>query len=166
MSLALSLDPAHCLKLFTGSNGANEWNVYVDAFCKAEKVILAGDPDSAGRLLVFNANQATWNDLHAAGAASNIQLILRNSLGLSQVQAELATADVVTAVWWADAMAAYSKALAQGQSLEAAGRQVVRDSNLGFNAPWMLLAIWDLTGAPAVQAEFVIVPPKTMAAAG
>ena len=141
MSLALSLDPAHCLKLFTGSNGANEWNVYVDAFCKAEKVILAGDPDSAGRLLVFNANQATWNDLHAAGAASNIQLILRNSLGLSQVQAELATADVVTAVWWADA-----------------GRQVVRDSNLGFNAPWMLLAIWDLTGAPAVQAEFVIVP--------
>jgi hypothetical protein len=165
LSLALALDPPHCRKLFIGPNGPYDWRVYVQALCKAEKVILAGNSSTPWRLLLFNANQDTWNDLHEAGADPNIQRILRN-LKMSQTQAELATPDVVTAVWWADAMAAYAKALANKQSLEAVGKAVVKDSNNGFNEPWMVLAAWDLAGQPAITAEFVNALPVTGMAAG
>jgi hypothetical protein len=57
-------------------------------------------------------------------------------------------------------MAAYAKALANGQSLIAAGKEVVNESNDGYNEPWMILAAWDLAGRPAIQAQFVTSLPE------
>lgn len=164
LSLGLSLDPRQCGQLFAGPNGAYDWNAYIAAFCKAELVILAGDADSAYRLPLFRADQGTWNRLQEAGSPGNVTPILR-SLGMSDTQAQIAFTDVTTAVWWADAMAAYAQALAKGQSLEAAGKEVVKDSNNGYNEPWMVLAAWDLTGKPTIQAQFVTSLPEPAVAA-
>ena len=165
LSLALTLDPVQCRKLFVGPNGAYDWKVYAAAYCSVEKAILAGDHNSAERSLLFNANPRTWGDLHAAGAAPNIERILVR-LGMSEVQARLSVTDVITAVWWADAMAAYAKALDNSKPLEAAGKQVVKNSTIGYSEPWMVLASWKLTGEPAINAELVTSLPKPVLAAG
>jgi hypothetical protein len=164
LSLALCLDPAQCRELFIGQNGAYDWRVYVAGICKAEMVIIAGDASSAYRSLLFNANPATWDDLHEAGAASNMAPILQD-LGMSETQATLAVTDVITAIWWADAMAAYATALEKGQSLEAVGKGVVKSSDNGYNEPWMVLAAWSLAGEPAIRAEFVTSLPEPAVAA-
>ena len=165
LSLALSLAPLQCRKLFVGPNGAYDWKVYAAAYCRAEKVILAGDPDSAERSLLFNADPETWGDLHEAGAVPNIVRILVD-LGMSQTQANLSVTDVITAVWWADAMAAYAKALANSKPLEATGKQVVKNWTIGYSEPWMVLASWNLTGEPTINAELVTSLPKPALGAG
>jgi hypothetical protein len=164
LSLGLGLDPAQCRQLFIGPSGANGWAFYAAKFAEAQKIILANDPDSAGRLMLFNADQETWAGLHEAGAASNMTPILRN-LGMSDAQAQLAVADVITAIWWADAMADYATALAKGQSLESAGKKVVRSSNLGFNEPWMVLAAWQMAGKPPISPQFITSLPAPAAGA-
>ncbi len=164
LSLALSLDPSQCRKLFSGPDGVYDWRTYTAAFCKAQKMILAGDPDSEERSRLFVADQDDWNDLHEAGAAGNIKQIL-TSLGMSDTQAQFSVTDVITAVWWSDAMAAYATAMKKGQSLVPEGKEVVKDANLGFNEPWMVLAAWELTGRPAIKAEFVTALPQPAAAA-
>jgi hypothetical protein len=163
--LGLSLNAEQSRQLFIGLNGPYDWKRYVAEFCDAEKLIIAGDRDNAYRLLLFNADQDEWNDLHEAGSAPNMTRILRN-LGMSDVQAQLASADVITAVWWADAMAAYAKALANGKSLKAAGEQVVKDANNGYNEPWMVLAAWNLTGKLTnIHAAFANALPQAADAA-
>ena len=164
ISIGLSLSPGQCRQLFIGPNGAYDWNHYAAALCAAERVILAGDPDYAYRLPLFNASQDTWNNLHEAGAPSNIMPILKN-LGLSDGQAQLAVTDVITVNWWAAAMAAYAKAVQKGQSLVNAGKDVVKDADIGYNEPWMVLAAWDLTGKPAIQAGFFTSLPDAAVAA-
>ncbi len=164
LSLGLCLSPPQCRELFIGRNGRHDWTVYVSEFCKAEKVIIASDNNSAYRSLLFNARQETWNDLREAGAAPNMTPILQG-LGMSEVQATLAVSDVITVIWWADAMAAYATALEKGQSLEAVGKEVVKKSNDGYNEPWMVLAAWSLAGQPAIKAEFVTSLPESALAA-
>ncbi len=153
ISIGLRLSPDQCRQLFIGPNGAYDWNHYAAALCAAEKAILAGDPDYAYRLPLFSASRDDWNDLREAGASSNITPILKN-LGMSDGHAQLAVTDVITVNWWAGAMAAYAKAVQKSQSLLDAGKDVVKDADIGYNEPWMVLAAWVLTGKPAIQAGF------------
>ncbi|HTX38015.1 MAG TPA: hypothetical protein VME43_23460, partial [Bryobacteraceae bacterium] len=95
-----------------------------------------------------------WQGLREAGDAGNMTPILRG-LGMSDTEVELAVTEAMTAVWWSEAMASYAAALSRGQSLEAAGKNVVQDSNRGYNEPWLVLAAWNLAGQPSLKAEFV-----------
>lgn len=169
--LALNLNPAQCRQLFIGAdNKPHDSSFYVAQFCNAQKTILNGlgnDSASVFRLRLFNADQDTWNNLQEAGAASNIIPILQNDLRMSDAEAALAVTDVITAVWWADAMANYAKALSKGQPLDKVGKDVVKDANLGYNEPWMVLASWSMAGKPPIEAKFIssiTAPPPAMAA--
>jgi hypothetical protein len=153
LSLALSLNPAQCRQLFVGANGANDWDSYVMSFAEAEKIILAGDQENESRLQLFKADQKTWDELREAGAAANMIPMLQD-LGLSESQAQESITDVITGVWWAEAMSAFATALVEGKSLVSVGDAVVKDSNLGYNEPWMILAAWKLAGQPAINPEF------------
>jgi hypothetical protein len=51
-------------------------------------------------------------------------------------------------------MADYAKALAAGQSLVAAGKNVVKDSTLGFDEPWLVLTAWNMLRNPAMESLF------------
>jgi hypothetical protein len=155
--LGLNLTPAQCRQLFLDANGKPyDWMHYVSAMCDAEKIIysgFAGDPENAFYLKLFNADQNTWRALEEAGAAPNMVPILKG-LGMSDVEAQLAITDVVTAIWWSEAMSNYAQALAKGQPLEKVGKQIVKESNLGYNEPWMILTVWSLTGKPPITSEF------------
>jgi hypothetical protein len=155
--LGLNLNPAQCRQLFIGANGQPyNWMHYVNAVSAAEKTIyagLAGDPENQYHLRLFNADQGTWEDLEEAGDAPNMIPILKR-LGMSDVEAELACTDAFTTIWWSEAMADYGGALAKAQPLEAVGRKIVKDSNLGYNEPWMILATWQLANKPPVTADF------------
>jgi hypothetical protein len=164
LSIGLSLDPSQCRQLFIGQNGANGWEYYVMRFCEAERIILADDPGSAGRLMLFNANQGTWANLRDAGAPSNMTPILKN-LGMSEAQAALAVTDVITAIWWSTAMAAYAVALSKNQPLESVGKNMVKNANLGYNEPWMVLAAWGMAGKPRINPEFITSIPAPAAGA-
>lgn len=156
LSLALSLNPAQCRQLFIGGDGKPfDTPVYIQAICEAEKTILAGlanDPEIGYRLRLFNASAHTWQALQDAGAGANFTPILEN-LGLSSSQAQAAYTDVITTIWWSTAMADYAKALSKNQSLEGPGKEVVKDSNRGYDEPWMILAAWNLAGKPAAHAQ-------------
>jgi hypothetical protein len=75
-------------------------------------------------------------------------------LGMTDTEAKLAVADALTAVWWAEAMASYAAALAKGKPPESAGKELVEDSNRGYNEPWMALAAWNIAGRPAIRSAF------------
>jgi hypothetical protein len=168
--LALNLTPSQCKQLFIGAdNEPHDSSFYIAQLCTAQKTILNGlgnDGVSANRLRLFNADQDTWNNLQEAGAPPNITRILQNDLGMSDAQAKFALTDVITAVWWAHAMAAYAKALSKGQPLDKVGKAVVQDANLGYNEPWMVLASWKMAGQPAIEAKFIssIGAPPALAA--
>jgi hypothetical protein len=167
LSLGLSLNPAQCRSLFIGPDGPYDYHAYIAALCAAEQTILRGDPydNSPARFRLFSADQKAWDDLAEAGAPENIALVLRD-LGFDNASQALLVTDVITAVWWATAMADYAKALAKGQSLEGVGAEVVKDANLGYNEPWMVLAAWDLAGRPAtVTARFFTSLPAVAGAA-
>jgi len=161
--LGLSVKPAQCKQLFLDANGEpHGFMFYVNAMCAAEKTIyagLGGDPENAFYLKLFNADQDTWEALHEAGAAPNIIRILKG-LGMSDIEAELATVDVITAVWWSDAMAKYAAALARGKSLISAGKEVATDANLGYNEPWNILTTWTLAGKPSITSKFLTSLPQ------
>ena len=156
--LGLCLDPGQCRQLFIGNNGAPyQWASYILQLCQAERTIFAGladDEESSYRLKLFNAGMEAWQGLREAGDAGNMTPILRG-LGMSDTEVELAVTEAMTAVWWSEAMASYAAALSRGQSLEAAGKNVVQDSNRGYNEPWLVLAAWNLAGQPSLKAEFV-----------
>lgn len=153
----LSLSPQKCRQLFIdGNNQPYDWMHYVNAICNVEKAIYSGldaDPENSYHLKLFEAGQITWKALQDAGTASNMIPILKN-LGMSETEAQLAITDVITAIWWSLAMADYAAALAKGKSLGDVGKEVVKDANLGYNEPWMILTTWDLTGRPAITVDF------------
>jgi hypothetical protein len=155
--LDLSLDPTQCRRLFVDAKGkGRDWVFYIGEICDAEKTILAGldgDPESAYRWRLFNAHQETWKSLQEAGTGSNMTPTLRK-LGMTDTEAKLAVADALTAVWWAEAMASYAAALAKGKPPESAGKELVEDSNRGYNEPWMALAAWNIAGRPAIRSAF------------
>ncbi len=158
LSLGLCLDPGQCRQLYIGNNGQPyQWASYILQVCEAERTIFSGldeDPESAWRLKLFNADLGAWQGLRDAGDAANMTPILQ-SLGMSDAEVELAVTEAMTAVWWAGAMASYAAALSKGQSLEAVGKDVVKDANRGYNEPWLVLAAWNLAGQPSLKAEFV-----------
>jgi hypothetical protein len=168
--LGLNLQPAQCRRLFLGAdNQPYDSGFYIGQLCAAQMTILNGLGNEGGaayRLKVFHAGEDTWNDLHEAGSPPNISRTLRDRLGMSDAEATLAVTDVITALWWADAMSEYAQALAKGQPLEKAGKDMVKDANLGYNEPWMVLASWNLAGRPSMEAKFIssIASPPALAA--
>jgi hypothetical protein len=161
--LGLNLDPAQCRELFLDANGkSHDWTYYLEAMCAAERVIYAGladDAENGYHLRLFNADPDTWAALQEAGSAPNTKRILKD-LGMSDAEAELAVTDAFTAIWWSEAMADYSKALAKHQSLTSVGKEVVKESNLGYNEPWMILTTWNLAGKPTITASFISSLPQ------
>jgi hypothetical protein len=161
--LGLTLNPAQCKQLFLDANGKSHgWVYYLDAMCAAERAIYAGladDPENAYHLKLFNADRDTWNDLQDAGDVPNMKPILEG-LGMSDVEVELAATDVFTAIWWSEAMANYSTALAKRESLASVGKEVVKDANLGYNEPWMILTTWNLAGKPPIASNFISSLPQ------
>ena len=153
----LSLNPEKCRQLFVdGNNKPYDWLHYITAMCNVEKAIYSGldtDPENSYHLKLFRTGQNIWEELQRAGAASNMTPILRK-LGMSETEAQLAITDAITAIWWSGAMADYAAALAKGGSLEAVGKKLVKDSNLGYNEPWMILTTWDLADRPTITADF------------
>jgi hypothetical protein len=161
--LGLNLNPTQCRQLFLdASSKPHDFMYYIDAMCAAEKMIyagLAGDPENAYHLKLFNADRDHWEALQEAGNVPNMKPILED-LGMSDVEIQLAATDAFTAIWWSEAMANYAKALAKGQSLVSIGKEVVKDSNLGYNEPWMILTTWNLAGKPTITSDFISSLPQ------
>jgi len=155
--LGLSLKPEQCRSLYVDVKGKPyDWVHYIDAICEAERAIYSGlsaDPENAYHVKLFTAGHDTWKALRDAGAGAAMVPILKTR-GMSDPEANLAVTDAITAIWWSDAMAAYAAALAQGKSLQSAGKEVVKDSTRGYNEPWMILATWILSGRPAITHNF------------
>ena len=148
--LGLSLTSAQCAKLFASTDPMT----FIIEYCGDETTILSGNPESASRLKLFGADQATWIRLQHAGAASNIVSVLK-SIGIPEsAPPEALVPDVVTGLWWSSAMANYARALVAHDPLDKAGAQVVKAGTLGFGEPWMVLAAWNLLGNPPMQTEF------------
>jgi hypothetical protein len=166
--LGLNLNPAQCHALFLDpSSNAYGSMYYLDAICAAERAIYAGladDPENAYHLKLFHASKGSWQQLQEAGTASNMAPTLRK-LGMNDTEVQLAATEAFTAVWWAGAMADYAEALAKGRSLEAVGKEVVKESNLGYSDPWMILAAWNLAGKPQVNSQFSCSLPAVSIAA-
>ena len=148
--LGLSLTPQQCRQLFIDTAGQPyDWTTYLRYACDAEATILDGDVDNADRLKLFTAGEEFWKELRDAGAASN-QIRLLADQGIRPN----ATVDVTTVIWWSSAMENYAKALAAGQSLVGAGKEVVKDGTLGFDEPWLVLATWNMLRNPAIESLF------------
>jgi hypothetical protein len=148
--LGLNLTPQQCRQLFLdGAGQAHDWTTYLRFVCEAEATILAGDEDNVDRLRLYRADQQFWEDLKDAGAAAT-QVRLLAGQGIRQS----ASVDVTTVIWWSSAMQNYAKALAVGESLEKAGKGVVKTGTLGFDEPWLVLATWSMLGKPAIDCQF------------
>ena len=158
--LGLKLNPAQCRQLFLANGQPYAWTHYLTAICEAEQAIYSGldDLEHSYHLQLFRADQDTWNALQDAGAGAAMVPILKN-LGMPDAIAQLAVTDALTAIWWSEAMAAYATALAHGDSLAAAGKDVVVDANRGYNEPWMILATWLLASNPPITGKFVTTGP-------
>jgi hypothetical protein len=161
--LGLNLNPAQCRQLFLDASGKpHGFMFYIDAMCATERIIyagLAGDPENAYHLRLFNAGHDVWEALQDAGSGPNMKPILRD-LGMSDVEAELAETDAFTAIWWSEAMSDYAAALEKKKSLESVGKEVVKDANLGYNEPWMILTTWSLAGKPPITSDFISSLPQ------
>jgi hypothetical protein len=105
--------------------------------------------DNADRLKLFTAGEEFWKELKNAGAVPN-QIRLLTDQGIRPN----AIVDVVTVIWWSSAMENYTKALAVGQSLVAAGKEVLKDGTRGFDEPWLVLATWNMLQNPAIESLF------------
>jgi len=148
--LGLKLNPAQCRQLFLDSTGKPyDWTAYLQFACRAEAAILTGDADNQDRLRLFQAGLDFWKELEDAGAAPNIVRLLA-SQGIRQN----AIVDVVTILWWSSAMEAYAAALSRNQPFTGVGKAVVQDGTLGFDEPWLVLAVWTMLGKPAVDSQF------------
>jgi hypothetical protein len=149
--LGLNLTPPQCKQLFMNSNSqAYDWTRYADAVCRAQQTILAGDTDHADRLKLYAEDMDFWTELKAAGSQSNQEV----SLASRGILLRNVSRDIVTVIWWSDAMANYAKALVGGKPLAGCGKEVVKDATLGFDEPWLVLAVWNMLGKPAVESRF------------
>lgn len=166
--LGLNLNPTQCKQLFLDTSGKpHDFMFYIDQMCAIEKTIyagLGGDPENAYHLKLFNADGDAWEALQDAGSFPNMKPILEG-LGMSDVEAELAATDAFTAIWWSEAMADYARALAKAQSLASVGKEMIKDSNLGYNEPWMILTAWSLAGKPPITSSFISSLPQPALAA-
>jgi hypothetical protein len=148
--LGLNLTPRQCQQLFIDGNGqAYDWTEYAAAVCRAQETILAGDTDHADRLKLYGLGIELWKDLKDAGAPANQTRLL----AAQGIRGTVST-DVISLIWWSDAMANYAKALVAGKPLAGFGKEVVKDATLGFDEPWLVLAVWNMLGQPAVDTRF------------
>ncbi len=148
--LGLNLVPAQCHQLFVDNTGKPyDWTAYVQYACSAEAVILAGDGSNADRLRLFTAGVDFWKALENAGAAPNVIRLLA-AQGIRQNS----VVDVLSILWWSQAMGDYARALVRGEPLVGVGQAVAKDSDLGFNEPWLVLAAWTMLGKPAIDIRF------------
>jgi hypothetical protein len=154
--LGLNLTATQCKRLFIGSDGKPyDWTVYLEKVRDAQTIILANDSDNAKRLKLFSVGDVEiWKQLKDAGTAQAIVAILnRNGFPDSSV-ANLLVPDVMTAVWWSEAMGNYASALSKGQPLVESGKDLVKDGTLGYSEPWLILASWNILENPAVDSLF------------
>jgi hypothetical protein len=127
---------------------------YILEYCGDMATILNGDPDSANRLIVFNADQDTWKRFQDAGSQPAIVSVLE-SIGVPEsAPPGLLVPDVLTGTIWSSAMANFAKALKAGQPLDQAGAKFVKAGTLGFGEPWLILAVWNLLGNPPLVTQF------------
>jgi hypothetical protein len=148
--LGFALTSAQCRRLFLDPTGhPHDWLFYLNAACRAQVRILAADTDNTDRLKLFDAGEAFWKELRDAGAASNKIRLLTNQ-GIRQS----AVADVDALIWWSVAMEQYGQALAAGESLVDAGKDVVKKSTGGFDEPWLIIATTNLLQSPTVDSLF------------
>jgi hypothetical protein len=151
--LGLTLDKNLSTAIFKSPESGQYRTIddFVVAGQKAMATILADDPDSADRLPLFSVDLGFWKELHDAGAAANIQGLL-TARGLASLAS---VSDFITIDWWAQTMGKMATALAEGQSLMDAEKEVLKESEAGFDVPWALLATSRLlAGAALVTANF------------
>ena len=131
---------------------------FVIAGKTAMAAILADDPDSVSRLPLFSVGLDFWRQLRDAGAAANVERLLTGAGIINPVSWN----DFVTIDWWAQAMGRMAAALAEGTSLMNAEKDVLKDSQAGFDVPWALLATSSLlTGSSQVTTNFTVSTPST-----
>ena len=153
--LSLTLDKNLSTIIFKSPEGDKPRTIddFVIAGQKAMAAILADDPDSADRLPLFSLDLVFWKKLRDAGAAANIQRLLADR-GLTSLAS---VPDFITIDWWAQAMGKMAIALTDGQSLMDAEKEVLKDTEAGFDVPWALLATSSLLAGPSrVSANFTV----------
>jgi len=72
--------------------------------------------------------------------------------------------DFLSIDWWAQAMGKMSTALATGNNLLDAERDVLHTSQGGFDVPWALLATSIVAGNPKIEARFAVSSARPTAA--
>jgi len=153
--LGLDLTPEQCRHLFLSNGKAYDWTHYLFYANRAQETILAGDPSPVNqdRFKVFNAGVNFWQEARSKPAQPDLVRQLKG-LGLPDGVALAAVTDVITFIWWTNAMANYSTALAERGSLAKVGAAVVKTATNGFGEPWLVMAIWDMLGKPTIQGRF------------
>jgi hypothetical protein len=109
---------------------------FVKAGQRAMAAILADDPDSEGRMPVFSLDLNSWKELRTIGAAQAV----RAALAEKGITHPAAWTDFASIDWWAQAMGKMAAALQGGKPLGDAQKEVLKDSQAGFDIPWALLA--------------------------
>jgi hypothetical protein len=164
--LGLNLIPDQCRKLFVTSDGkACDWTHYLFYANRAQQTILAGDPSpvSQDRLKIYTAGIAFWQEAHQKPAQPDVLKQLKG-LGLPEGVALAAVTDVITSIWWSNAMASYSTALVAGESLVKVGTEVVQTATNGFSEPWLVMAFWAMLDRPVIEERFTTSLQKRLAA--
>jgi hypothetical protein len=160
MYLSLTMDSNQARRMFVDAdNFPYTQERYIQLAATAQRILLANDDfaTSTERLKLFNADLDVWKSLEIAGAAPNVKSILAG-LGILDFALEASRVDAVTLLWWSSAMASYSLALVNNTSLLAAAKAMVKDADLGFAEPWMLLVAWGLLNKPALGCKFTCNP--------
>jgi hypothetical protein len=150
--LSVNLNPQQCRDLYIDPVGRKpyDWTRYLSLACRAQAAILAGDEDSAARRQLFLEGLDFWKELKVGGAQPRHYELL-DAAGIPRSS----DVDVVTLLWWSEAMEAFAKALDRGGSLLGAAKDVLDDTTGGFDEPWPILATCALLQHPAVSSEFI-----------
>lgn len=168
--LALKLDKHLSIAMFKKPDGSAFLGSddFVKAGQKAMGAILADDPDSSDRMRLFSLDLASWKRLRDVGAGEKVQAMLVAS-GMTN---PASWTDFASIDWWAQAMGKMALALQQGTSLIDAQKEVLKDSEAGFDVPWALLATSSLlknssalNGALPVITKFAVSGVQKAAAA-
>jgi hypothetical protein len=155
--LSLDLKKETSVSIFLGRT----YDDFVLAGQKALTTILAGDPDSAGRLPLLSVDLAFWKQLSEAGDRPNILQLLATR-GINN---EASATDFLSVDWWAQAMGKVATALANKQPLLDAEKDALKKSEGGFDEPWALLATRLLAGSPPIDSKLTFAGPQTFSAA-
>jgi hypothetical protein len=141
---ALNLDKDLSVAIFRTPDGSSYRGSddFVKAGQRAMAAILADDPDSAGRMPLFSLDLNSWKQLRNIGAAQAV----RSALAERGITHPAAWTDFVSIDWWAQAMGKMASALQAGKPLADAQKEVLKDSEGGFDIPWALLATSSLLG--------------------